>query len=479
MLRKILHFLPPLGLLLGLAPAGGSAGEPAPPPPRALVLDGATLIDVSSFGNASADVPNAVVVLREGRIIAAGPRSAVRIPDGAEIVHVAGKYIVPGLNDAFSTQNNQAQANAHLYMGVTSIVGLDEPPGGRRGPLFAGAHPSPRIFRLEMLTGYDDTLTPPPQTLGELLDRGRPLSDAELIRQIDGLAQSGIKVLLFYYSMSPEQVRVAARHARELGLATIGELGRTTYREAVDAGVEAFVHTSRYTLDAVPPELRAEVARSPFGPPRIRFYQALVHLRPDDPALQRQAAVFASSQAGLIPTASLNYLDLPDHKNPWKEPIAAILDPKDIHLPADRETGRSPAPDPAANPADGFPAGVAEKMLEIDAQYRKAGAHFLAGSGSDAFGTLPGISLHTELELLVRIGLTPRQALAAATSNFGTLFGWPTVGQVKAGSDADLLVLDENPVQDIAHLKKIHLLIQNGQILDRNRLLNPAPAATP
>jgi hypothetical protein len=46
--------------------------------------------------------------------------------------------------------------------------------------------------------------------------------------------------------MSPEQVRVAARHARELGLATIGELGKTTYREAADAGVKAFVHTSRY-----------------------------------------------------------------------------------------------------------------------------------------------------------------------------------------------------------------------------------------
>jgi len=479
MLRRTRRFLQSFGLFLVLLPAAALAQDTAPPA-RALVLDGGTLIDVSGSGASTADVKDSVVVISGGQIVAAGPRSAVKVPAGAEIVNVAGKYVVPGLNDAFSTQNNQAQANAHLYMGVTSIVGLDEEPGGRRGPLYADANPSPRIYRLEVLIGYDvEKLTPPPQTMGELLDRGTPLSEPALIQQIDSLAKSGIKVLLLYYSLSPEQVRVAARHARELGIATIGELGKTTYREAVEAGVEAFVHTSRYSLDTVPPDLRAEVARAPFGPPRVRFYRALVGLTPNDPALQKQAALFGSGKAGLIPTASLNYLELPGHGNPWKEPIAAILDPKDIHLPADRATGERAQPDPGVNPMDGFPSGVAQKMLEIDEQYRKAGARFLAGSGSDAFGTLPGISLHTELELLVRIGLTPRQALAAATSNFGELFGWSTVGQVKAGYNADLLVLDENPVQDISHLKKIHLVILNGKVLDRNGLLKPAEAPGP
>lgn len=250
--------------------------------------------------------------------------------------------------------------------------------------------------------------------------------------------------------------------------------GKTTYREAVEAGVQAFIHTARYSLDTVPPELRAEVARVPFGSQKV-YYAALLALTPNDPALQRQAAVFGSGKAGLIPTASHRYLDLPGHGNPWKEPIAAILDPKDVHLPADRTTGERAQPAPGANPV-GFLPSVALKLLEIDEQYRKAGARFLTGSGSDAFGTLVGISLHTELEMLVRIGLTPRQALAAATSNFGELFGWSTVGQVKAGYNADLLVLDENPVQDISHLKKIHKVILNGKVLDRDGFLKPAPA---
>ncbi|MES1211020.1 MAG: amidohydrolase family protein, partial [Acidobacteriota bacterium] len=173
---------------------------------------------------------------------------------------------------------------------------------------------------------------------------------------------------------------------------------------------------------------------------------------------------------GLIPTQSMMYLDLPGHENPWKEPIAAILDPKDINFPANPATGER---DPGGRPPR---PEAAKRFLELDTHYRKAGAKYLAGSGADAFGTLPGISLHTELALLTRIGLTPRQALAAATGNVSELLGWSEVGQLKAGSNADLLVLDADPTQDISHLKKIRMVLLNGEILDRERLLHP-PAA--
>jgi hypothetical protein len=430
-IRRAMRVLKAFGLLLML-PGAVSARAAGGPQARPLVLVGATLLDVSSFGNSSSDIKDSVIVLRGDRIVAAGPRGEVKIPAGAEILDVAGKYVVPGLNDAFATLNNQSQANAFLYMGVTSIVGLGEPPGGRRGPLFLHANPSPRIYRLDW-------------------------------------EWSGVKALLLHYDLTPAQVRVIAQRARERGVATIGELGATTYPEAIQAGVDAFVHSGRYSLELAPPALRKEVAADPFGPPRVKFYEFLTRLSPDDPVLQRYAAVLASGRTGLLPTLSWQYLELPDHENPWKEPIAAILDPKDIHLPADPLTGRPTRP--AEGPVDASPPGLAEATLRIEEQYRKAGAHYLAGSGSDAFGTMPGISLHTELKLLTRIGLTPRQALAAATSNVGEMFGWSEVGQVKAGCHADLLVLDENPAQEIGNLKKIRLVILNGKVLDRNRLL--------
>jgi imidazolonepropionase-like amidohydrolase len=433
-----------------LWPASGSLhAEEAPA--TTLVLAGGTVIDVSSFGSSQADIKDSVIVLRDGQIVAAGPRKDVKIPAGARVIDISGKYVVPGLNDAFSTLNNQAQANAHLYMGVTSIVGLGEPPGGRRGPLFLDANPSPRIYRLEWEWSPDASMPEP-----------------EVIKKIEALSQAGVKVLLLHYGMSPEQVRVTARRARELGMATIGEFGLTTYAEGVEAGVNALVHTSRYSLDLAPPELRKALIEDPFGPHTPKFFRHLVDLSLGDPAVQRHAAVLASGRVGLIPTASMRYLTIPGHENPWKEPIAAILDPKDIHLPADPSTGE---------PADARPLAhvVTARLQELDGQYRKAGAKFLAGSGADAFGTMPGISLHTELQLLTRIGLTPRQALAAATSNLGELFGWSQIGQVKAGFNADLLVLDANPVEDISHLKKIHRVVLNGEMLDRDRLLVPPP----
>src|SRR5438128_8832363 len=113
----------------------------------ALVLTGGTIVDVSHSGQRTADVHNAVIVIRDGRIVSAGSMKLSAIPADARVIDVSGTYIVPGLNDVFAGLNSQSQANAYLYMGVTSIVGSDEP-GGRRGALFTKANPSPHIHRL-------------------------------------------------------------------------------------------------------------------------------------------------------------------------------------------------------------------------------------------------------------------------------------------------------------------------------------------
>jgi len=404
-----------------------------------LALTGGTIIDVSHAGQRTADIHNAVVVIREGRIVAAGPRKTTAIPADARLIDVDGAYIVPGLNDVFAGMNGQSQANAYLYMGVTSIVGSDEP-GGRRGALFTRAQPSPHIHPLAVVTAPD---------------------------QVEQLAKKGAEVLLLFYPLTPDQTRLVVREAREHGLATIGELGQTRYTEAIDAGVDAFVHMSRYALELAAADMRAAVAKEPFGPARTKFYQYLADLNPDDPSVTKWSKRLAAGRVALIPTLSLYYLDLPNHENPWKEEIAAILDPKDVHLPADRETGR-------AQPPPGVPAGLSQNLLRIEARNRQAGARYLAGSGTSAFGTLPGISLHNELRMLTDLGLTPRQAIAAATSSVGEVFRWPSVGKVAKGFDADLVVVDADPTTDIRNLKRIRMVISRGEIVDREALLKSA-----
>jgi imidazolonepropionase-like amidohydrolase len=85
---------------------------------------------------------------------------------------------------------------------------------------------------------------------------------------------------------------------------------------------------------------------------------------------------------------------------------------------------------------------------------------------------MPGISMHTELELLVRLGLTPREALAAATSNYSERFGWHELGLVEAGRRADLLLLAADPTVDISNTRKIQYVVLDGIVLDRDVLLN-------
>jgi imidazolonepropionase-like amidohydrolase len=164
---------------------------------------------------------------------------------------------------------------------------------------------------------------------------------------------------------------------------------------------------------------------------------------------------------------SLLYLDIHDSANPWEEPVAAVLDPADINNPADAETGRHTHD---AENEEAY-AALANKMLVIESAYYAHGARYMAGSGTDVWKTMPGISLHTELELPTRIGLTSRQAIAAATTNIVEAFGWNDTGMVEEGRIADLLVVAEDPLDDLENLKKIDCFIKGGVILDRDSLL--------
>jgi imidazolonepropionase-like amidohydrolase len=84
---------------------------------------------------------------------------------------------------------------------------------------------------------------------------------------------------------------------------------------------------------------------------------------------------------------------------------------------------------------------------------------------------MPGISLHTELELLVRLGLSSREALAAATNNYAIQFGWNELGLIAPGRRADILVVDGDPTVSIWNARRIYALIVDGNLLDRDALL--------
>ncbi len=418
-----------------------------------LVIENCTVIDVSQSGLSENDLTKAAVVVQGDRIIAVGKSSEIEKPKGARVLNAQGGFLVPGLIDCFAALNHQGQANAYLAMGVTTILGVEST---RRGPLDLDSNPSPHIYLLGEV-GYEEA----------------PLS--ALLANIEAEKDRGADVLLAMYRIDPEQMIEVVNRAHQLGLPVIGELARTAYSDASAMGVDAFVHTTRYSLGLASDETRQGVDQEPFSnnldSAKWRYYQMLPQLAADTKKVQIYGQKLAAGGAALIPTLSLGYLDRPGHANPWNEPAAAILDPRDIHWPADPATGEHAYEDEKAAAYQ----AIAKAEINLDSQYFAAGCRYIAGSGADVWGTMPGISLHHELEALVRIGHTPRQALAAATSNPAEVFGWHDKGAIAVGKLADMVVLTTDPRNDLSGLRSITHTVLAGEVLERSELLKPRP----
>ena len=130
----------PLTLLASSHASQAPQAPQVPPAPVPLVLVGGTVIDVTDWGRSAKDLPDAVVIVQGGRITDVGPRASLPVPKGARIIDCSGKFIVPGLIDGFAGMNSQAEANANLYMGVTSVVASSD---ARRGHVDLGSNPTP------------------------------------------------------------------------------------------------------------------------------------------------------------------------------------------------------------------------------------------------------------------------------------------------------------------------------------------------
>jgi len=419
--------------------------------PVDLVIKGGTIIDVSSKGNSKIDIFNKAILIKADTIYGIVDASSIS-KDQRNVLDASGKFIIPGLTDGFTVINNQNYANAFLYMGITDVIGVESQ---RRGKFFHDASPSPNIHML--------------QDVGE-----EPISDREVIQTIANHAKNGVEVLLIMYGLNSAQVKLAYNEAKKYGMGTIGELGYTTYKEGMDIGMDAFVHTTRYSLDVAPDSLAKKVAAQPFsndlGSPKWRYYKLLTNLDSANSALLNHAKNIGNSGTFLQPTFALLYLDMPFSKNPWKEKIAQIIDIKDINRPADKITGKHNYPPEELEAYQ----KLGKQELMIEKLYYKNGAKYLSGSATDVWGSMPGISLHQELEVLKKIGLSNREVLAASTSNFNDAYGFK-FGKIKQGFKANILILDNNPLDDLKHLKEGKRLILNGKEIDLDELLSLNP----
>jgi hypothetical protein len=456
------------------------------PVSESLVLTGGTVVDVTDWGRSAKDMPDAVVVVRDGRITDVGPRGAITIPKGAHVIDCTGKYLIPGLVDGFAGMNSQGQANANLYMGVTTVVASQD---DRRGKIDFAANPSPHLYLVDSIGTTDDwsLLANKPEWAALLKETNRPaeLSPEDTLRQLNESAKLGTRVLWLGHDLTAANTQWIIARAHQVGLVTYGEFVSTPYSVGLEAGVDVLLHMSRYELGVIPDELQRPLVDSSEGPAANTAYDYSERLPPTDLHLKNYAQSIAKHHAALMPTFSLYFLELPDHRNLWKEPAAAVLDAKNMFMPSNRSTGEIDYPIP--NWARRMPGAVqryeendqrkkadqtAMRLWRINETIFSAMPHYLAGSGASVFGTMAGISLHTELEMLVRLGLSPREALAAATNNYSIQFGWNELGQIAPGRRGDIVVVDGDPTVSIWNARRISTLIVDGNVMDRDGLLN-------
>jgi hypothetical protein len=427
---------------------------------KPVALVGATIIDLSAYGNHTGDLTHSVVLLQNGRIIAAGDKRTVKIPKGARIIHAEGKFIVPGLIDCFSVIGTQGQANSHLYYGVTTIVA--GPGDNSRRGYFPNGYPSPHIKKMTSI---------PSDSLENELEKKWTLNAVDIARvdreidQIDSLKKAGIGTILLQHLFPEELLPKMEALCEKYGINTIGEIQYAHYSAAIKVGINSFVHTSRYILGAFPDSVFIVARNEHDSSANVAYGKYFRKLDPaTNPGFKDFGKALASSKTALMPTLSMLYTSLPDHKNIWKEPGAFLTDYKDVSEPMDTLTGKS---------TSFMSAKFALRQIDFEKEFIKAGVYYITGSGADAFGALPGISEHIEIAMLHRYGLSNRQAIAAATNNPSVFNHWTNIGLIAAGRNADLLVLSANPLDDPENLKKIDMLWLNGRLINRAALLKP------
>jgi hypothetical protein len=359
----------------------------------------------------------------------------------------------------------------------------------RRGFIDFAASPSPHLYPIDSIGITDDwsLLARRPEWAAKLKQgaHSAELSPEDTARQLSDTARLGTRVLWLGHNLTAANTQWIIARAHQMGMMTYGEFVATPYSVGIEAGVDVLLHMGRYELGVIPDELQLPLVENPEGPTANTAYDYSERIPPTDPHLRAYAKLIATHHAALMPTFSLYFLQLPDHRNLWKEPAARLLDPARMSNPSDRTTGELVYP--LANWTRHLPASTQRWMEEsprkkadqaalrlwnINETIFSANPHTLAGSGASAMGTMAGISLHTEMELLVRMGLSPREALAAATNNYSLEFGWNELGLLAPGRRADVLVLDADPTQNIWNARRISGIVMDGNVLDRDALLN-------
>jgi imidazolonepropionase-like amidohydrolase len=445
--------------LLGFATLAACAESPAPPSePASLAIVGAQLID----GTGGDPVPDSVIVIRDGRVQAAGPRDTTAVPQGAEIIDATGKTIIPGLVDLHAHYGGDLAAaeralRAQLYYGVTTTrsIGSDDP---AKVALMleanAGRPDLPRAFTAGRGFSHPNGFnagtanTPASEEEARELVREQAALGAHFVKMwVNDVPDPGLKI-------TPEIRAAIVDEAIKNGLIPVAHIDEEADgMQLIEAGLKDFLHSTVRT----------------FGP------GAGVPM--DDPEVSDEfLQLCLDNGCAFTPTLSVsqNNWHFAEHPELLEDPeLRAVLNPAALASFDDPETRANIV----GNPGFEDRKAAFRQVQAFVKQIYDAGIPVALGTDSGTRNVPMGWGTHHELELYVEAGLTPMQALVAATATGASLMppvGEADFGMLEAGKSADLIVLDADPLTDIRNTLEIDQVMQRGEWVERDGLL-PTP----
>jgi len=434
---------------LALLVVVGCASGP-PPGDGMLALTGATVIDVVS----GRTIPNSVILLRDGRVIAVGSRDALPVPRGAAIESLTGRWVIPGLIDVH-THLQPWGLRASLTWGVTAVRDLHS--GALLSDTLAAVTartPSPRVFRAVAMLDVAPPTYPDARVIRDSLS---------IATALDANTRGGASWVKVYTRVPPDLLVEIVRQARARRLPVAAHLGLTDAVTAARAGVASIEHLSGIpeSIDTTG-RLMAAHAEGFFAG-WTAFEEAW--LWADTTSLAHVAATLALTGVTLVPTLGLHdtFARLDDTSVYHRPGLASVPDSARTNWNVPGMIAR--AGWTASDFADFR--GARRRQDWFVARFAALGGRVVTGTDASNQLLMPGAGVHLEMELLVHAGFTPLDALRAATIRGAELLRADTLGALRPGALADLVVLTADPLGDIRNTRQIDRVMLGGVWVER------------
>jgi len=389
-----------------------------PPATSVIAIVGANLID----GRGGPVLSDSVVVIRGEQIVAVGKQGEVKIPSGAEVVDAKGLTLLPGLIDAhFHIDGDDSLPALFLSHGVTSLRDPGQWIEAYDAARKASA-PTPRLF----LCGPHLDSPPPAYPADSFIVRD--VEETRLaVNRFIGDGASAIKV---YYRLPLALVKAAIETAHARGVPVMGHLEIVDARDAIRADIDGIEHATSFGTALLPLREAEKYRQSVLADNNARRegrYQVWNAINLNTPQAQALFKLIVSHGVVVSPTLAVF------------EKQRGDKDTRDMHVHAFKQM-------------EAF-VGLASK----------AGAKIVVGSHSDVPHAKRGWAYQRELELLVESGLTPMQALVAATMENARYFRIADrLGSVEAGKLADIILVEGDPLKNISNMRHIKRVMLNG-----------------